>query len=193
MNSLSAPPSVLEWFYGVLFRPRETFALEALPQALGAGLWAIALAALFGTLTFGAPGTAWLPLAFGVTFAWDVVGWLAISCLLYLVTRLFTGQGELKAFLASTALAGLPWLFLAPFYGLRAWGTGGQWLAALAISALFLWWAWLVLKAVGGSTGLGLGRSFAAVVIAIGLVAALPFVLGTLGILGAWLCWMGSV
>lgn len=150
--------SPLDAFFGVLFRPTETF-----------GQWKdeVPLAAALGWLAFLAGNLAFVVAPAGIAgllFTWLVVVsclmffWLLLAALVFVVGSFFGGRGGIFGVLGAVAYAFLPLIFLAP---ISAWWLteGNSGAVGAAILSVLLWWGHALTAAVRGSMQLSGGQA----------------------------------
>jgi hypothetical protein len=189
MNSAAEPqdaglaPDVLTWYYGMLFRPRESLATYRLDKALGAAGLAVALVAVVGGYISAGGGAATVMLGFFTWLGWLLVSWLVLTALLFVIGRIIHRKGEFGALLAATGLAYLPLLLFGPLHAVANWGVLGKALAAIGMIGVFLWWVRLLVAAVRQVMQLSTAQAVMAIVAAEVVMVGLPWVLVTLGIM----------
>ena len=180
----SAPtPGVLEWFYGVLFRPRETFATWPVEQAQGAAGLAVLVVSAIGGYTAAGAGAGAVMLGFFTYLGWLVFVWFTLTAMLFVIARILRPQGEFLPLLAATGLSFLPGIFWGPLAALAGWGSLGLALSVVGRLVLFGWWIRLLLAALRGVTGLSTGQAVLALVVAEVTLAAIPWTLFSLGLM----------
>jgi hypothetical protein len=189
MNSAEQPvgaefaPDVLTWYYGILFRPKETLATYRLDKALGAAGLAVALVAVIGGYVSAGGGASTVMLGFFTWLGWLLVSWLVLTSLVFVIGHVMKRKGEFGALLASTGLAYLPLLLLGPLNAVASWGVFGTAVAALGMIAVFLWWVRLLVAAVRQVMQLSTAQAVMAIVAAEVVLVGLPWLLFTLGVM----------
>lgn len=178
-----AAPGVLDWFYGVMFRPATVYATWPLERAPGAAGLAVLLVALIGGFTSAGAGGGAVTLGFFTWLGWLVLGWFTSTAMLFVIGRLMRPQGEFMPLLAAIGLAMLPMIFEGPLAAFASFGRFGAAIAALGSLAVFIWTLRLVVAALKGVMGLRTGQAVLAMVISELILAAIPWMLFTLGIM----------
>lgn len=176
-------PGVLDWFYGVLFRPREVYATWPLDHAHSAAALAVLLVAVIGGFTSAGAGAGAVVLGFATWLGWLVLGWFTSTALMFVIGRVMTRQGEFMPLLAATGLAFLPMILAGPMTAIAKFGKVGLVIGTIGELAVLIWYLRLLLAAVKGVMGLTTGQAVIALVIAELTVAAVPWLLFTLGIM----------
>jgi hypothetical protein len=176
-------PGVLDWFYGVLFRPREAFATWPIDRAQGAAGLSVLLVALIGGFTSAGTGGDAVVLGFFTWLGWLVLGWFTSTALLFVIGRVMRQQGEFLPLLSAIGLALLPMILVGPLHAVAAFAGIGTAIGVLGELAVFIWMLRLVVAAVKGVMGLSTGQAVLAIVIAEATLAAIPWLLFSLGIM----------
>ena len=153
MNSEAAATaaSILESFYGALFRPRSTF-LQPLPMG-AAGLVVLGVGLVWAFIGGGGDPDL-LPLSLFASLGWIVWSWLGLSISFFLVARVLYDKGDFYDLCAGVGLAFAPLLLAGPAAVLERLGSHGPQLAAAVDVALMVWSLRLVLLAIRGGARL---------------------------------------
>jgi len=133
----------LDNFYGVIFKPTETFdKLKEKPSLIQGFLIVIFISILSPVLQFSLNSDQTLILqGFGLINAafWGLLSWLFFAAFLEILAGIFKRGGKTKVFLCLSAFALLPWIFTAPIMLLK---TGGIFFKAVGILAGLAVWLW---------------------------------------------------
>lgn len=204
------PMGAIDWIYGVLFRPRETFDLLArterpplglavtvavVLQVVGGLVTGASLASEFASgpaLPFG--GDAGLPEAgsldpalagalFGVFGAFlGLIFWFGQAAVYHLVSDMLGGRGDGRRLLAALGLATVPQALTVPVEALAArLGIAGEALRVVASLGVVLWSLYLTYRGVRATKQLS--RSGALLTVFLPIVGAVVLALALLLVL----------
>lgn len=176
-------PAGLDVFYGVLFRPTETFRALGADTPLGLGAAAMLAVAVVIGFAFAPQRPGAVVLAIVIALGWLFLSWLLLTGSLFIVGRLMVGRGEIQPLMAGTALAFLPFLLVGPMAAFSSFGRWGVLLAALFFVAATLWWLRILQAAARGIMDLTNGQGVMAIVGMELLLSAVPMTYMTLWIL----------
>jgi hypothetical protein len=176
-------PGVLEWIYGVLFRPREVFSSWPLDRAQGVAALVVLLVAAIGGYTSAGNGAGAVMLGFFTWLGWLVLSWFLVTGLVFVIGRILKPHGEFLPLLSAIGLAYLPMIFGGPLAALAGFGKFGLAIAVLGELGIFIWTLRLLLAAIKGVMGLSTGQAVLTLVVAELTFAAVPWMLFTLGVM----------
>jgi hypothetical protein len=176
-------PGVLEWIYGVLFRPREVFSTWPLDRAQGVAALVVLLVAAIGGYTSAGTGAGAVMLGFFTWLGWLVLSWFLVTGMVFVIARILKPQGEFLPLLSAIGLAYLPMIFSGPVAAMAGLGKFGLVIAVLGQLGIFIWTLRLLLAAIKGVMGLSSGQAVLTLVVAELTFAAIPWMLFTLGIM----------
>ena len=182
-EAVTPSPGVLEWFYGVLFRPREVFSTWPLERAQGPAALAVLIVAAIGGYTSAGAGAGAVMLGFFTWLGWLVLAWFMLTGLVFVIGRIIRPQGEFLTLLSAVGLSLLPLIFSGPLAAVAAWGAFGTAIAVLGQLVLFIWTLRLLLAALKGVMGLSTGQAILALVVAEVMLAVVPWMLFALGLM----------
>ena len=133
-------------FYGVLFKPSETFdKLKENPQLIQGFIIVVFISILSPVLKFSI-NSEQNPFFQGFELInasfWGLLSWLFFASFLEIIASIFKKGGKTKIFLCLSAFALLPWIFLAPA---SLFKTGGLLFKALGILIGLASWLWSTL------------------------------------------------
>jgi len=182
----TGPPrqGILDVFYGVLFKPRETMEALAERPPLGLGVATfVGVSVVSGLVGFSRarinlPDATYEGAGFGwpllVTVPLGLVLWFVLVAIYHLTADLLGGRGSGRALLALAGLAQLPGIFRAPVILLgRGLGTG---LDTILLIALWLWTLYLTALSIKSTHALPMGRAVLTVFIPVVLIGVVVVV-----------------
>jgi len=130
-------------FYGVLFKPSETFdKLKENPNLIQGFIIVVLISILSPVLSFSI-NSAQNPLVQGLELInasfWGLLSWLFFASFLEVIAGIFKKGGKTKIFLCLSAFALLPWIFLAPASLFKTGGLLFKFTGVIIGLASWLW------------------------------------------------------
>lgn len=174
VDTRSGPSDLLAVLYGVLFRPRATFAHSDWARALGAAVGVQLLVALVTGLSIAGANPFSLMLAFMSLFGLQVLYWGLSAAFAFVFARGWGAKGDFAPLVAAWGVGSAPALLSAPLLVLRGSGPFGLAVAGLGSVALLVWIAWLWVLAVRSVAGLDGAKALAVVALSQFLLVAAP-------------------
>jgi hypothetical protein len=154
---------------------------------MGPAVLAVLLVALIGGFTSAGTGGGAVVLGFFTWLGWLLLGWFGSTAMLFVIGRIMRQEGEFMPLLAAIGLALLPMILEGPLAAFASFGKFGVAIAALGSLGVFIWSLRLVLAALKGVMGLRTGQAVLAMVVAELIVAAIPWMLFSLGFMSLML------